>query len=366
MPDKKARLFVKSYFAASIEEAMRKAHAELGPEALLLNTREAPPEAGQEGAYEVVFGCRPAPASTPENSPGSVDDLRKGMEELREMMARLSPVRKSPTEGTVSGALLNAGMDAALAADIESAVHDRLRKQSVLQMGRLKQAGWDAAAVQRETAAELERRIEIAPEAGRVTALVGPAGAGKTTCLVKLAIAQGLAKGRQVRLISTDSFRIGGAAQLQTYAQVLGVPFLLAETVKTLRNAIETAPREALILIDTPGCLAAADGGAELANFLRRRQDIDTHLVLTASTRLQDLRRITARFEAFRPAKLLFSRLDEIESSAAIFCEAARTGKPLSFFSTGQAVPEDFEPASKERVTRLLAPELPKACEAVA
>jgi flagellar biosynthesis protein FlhF len=62
----------------------------------------------------------------------------------------------------------------------------------------------------------------------------------------------------------------------------------------------------------------------------------------------------------------LFSRLDEIESSGAMFSEAVRTGKPLSFFSTGQIVPEDLEPAHCERVTRLLVPELPLPSEAVA
>jgi flagellar biosynthesis protein FlhF len=82
--------------------------------------------------------------------------------------------------------------------------------------------------------------------------------------------------------------------------------------------------------------------------------------------RLKDLRRVADLFEAFRPTKLLFSHLDETDSTAAIFSEAARTGKPLSFFSTGQLVPEDLESASKSRVTESLVLELPQPCEAVA
>jgi flagellar biosynthesis GTPase FlhF len=49
-----------------------------------------------------------------------------------------------------------------------------------------------------------------------------------------------------------------------------------------------------------------------------------------------------------------------------MFCEAARTGKPLSCFSTGQLIPEDIEPATKTRISAFLARELPQAFEAVA
>ncbi|PWU12373.1 MAG: hypothetical protein C5B51_00730 [Terriglobia bacterium] len=366
--DKNSKLYVKSYFAQSIEAAIEQAHAELGPDALLLNSREAPPEAKHQGAYEVVFGCKPASSGAPaEMQRDPVDDLRRKMDEIRDMVARIGVAHAAPA-GSVADALLAAGVDPVLAVEIEIAVQHRLRNQSVIEMGRLKSGNWPPADVMRETAAELESRFDIDPVIGRITALIGPPGAGKTTCLVKLAVTQGLAARRAVRLISTDNYRIAAAAQLQTYAEVLGVPFTLAETPAALAQAIDAAPNDALVLIDTPGYSAAslAESGFDLAAFLRNRQDIDTHLVLTASMRLADLRRIVDRFEAFHPAKLLFTRLDEAESSAAMFCEAARTRKPLSFFGTGQLVPEDLEPARKETITRLLARELPQPCEAVA
>ena len=51
-------------------------------------------------------------------------------------------------------------------------------------------------------------------------------------------------------------------------------------------------------------------------------------------------------FEVFRPQQLLFTKLDETGTFGPIFNEAARTGKPLSFFTTGQRIPEDLEAAS--------------------
>jgi flagellar biosynthesis protein FlhF len=146
------------------------------------------------------------------------------------------------------------------------------------------------------------------------------------------------------------------------------VPFTLAETTLALAQAIDSAPPETLLLIDTPGYAPASmvDSARDLASFLQNRQDIDTHLVLTASMRQADLDRSVDLFRVFHPAKLLFTRLDETDSAAAMFCEAARTGLPLSFFSTGQVIPEDLEAATKNRITASLVLGLPEALDAVA
>src|ERR1700722_478487 len=47
---------IKSYFAKSVDLAMAQAREELGPEAMLLNTRKAPPDQIEGGGYEVIFG----------------------------------------------------------------------------------------------------------------------------------------------------------------------------------------------------------------------------------------------------------------------------------------------------------------------
>ena len=371
--DKNSKLFVKSYFTSSIAEAIELAGTELGPDALLLNTRQAPPESGHPGEYEVVFGVPPTTSvssgAAPAGAPDPVADLRKRMEEIREMVSRIGSPGSAPRPTSVGDALVNAGIAPQLAAEIDLAVQQRLRNRGGLAAGRIKAiSDWDATAILSEATLEIETRFQVAPEIGRVTALVGPPGSGKTTTLIKLAVTQGMAAHRPVRLISTDHYRIAAAAQLQTYADILGVPFALAETSVGLKHAIEATPPEALVLIDTPGFTPTSleESGGALAAFLSSCQEIDTHLVLTATTRPTDLQRMVDLFEAFRPAKLLFSHLDEANSTAGMFSEAARTGKPLSFFATGQLVPEDLESATKARVTDSLVLELPQPCEAVA
>ena len=68
--------------------------------------------------------------------------------------------------------------------------------------------------------------------------------------------------------------------------------------------------------------------------------------------------------EMFRES--IFTRLDETTSTAAVFSEAARTRRPVSFLCNGQSVPEDIRPASKDSIISSLVRQLPESLQAVA
>jgi flagellar biosynthesis protein FlhF len=189
----------------------------------------------------------------------------------------------------------------------------------------------------------------------RVVALVGPPGAGKTTNLVKLAVRYGLTARKPIQLLSVDHVRIGAADQLRTYAGILGVGFEAVETVGALAQAIEAHRGKDLVLIDTPGySLKDIDDSQDLASFLSNHPDIDTHLVLMASLKSADLRRMADGFARFRPRKLLFSQVDQTERFGTAWSESVRSGRPISFLSTGQSIPEDLEEATAKGIVERL------------
>jgi len=406
----KPRNYVKSFFAPSFQAAMEQAGREMGPDALLLDSRETLPEARHLGAFEVVFGVAESPSgdsgeatetsspvasqSVPEsqtvppapsefdsklpNAEARLQGVYRGLRRLREVYnLRNSPKRPAAAPASASPQprhevgewLVDAGIEIALAEEIEAAA----RRRTVPPLAR--RAGMphllpEAASrvLWSKTEEELASRFSVAPQLGRVTALVGPPGSGKTTTLVKLAVTHGLAAGRPVRLISADTQRIGGAEQLHSFAAAFQMPFEAADGIADLAQAIAAAPADALVLIDTPGSSARMlqDGGSGLAAYLSRRQEIDTHLVLTASMRLTDLYRAAALYSSFRSSKLIFTRLDETSSMASVFCVAARRNLPLSFLAAGQSVPEDLEPADKAAIARSLVRQLPYTLAAVA
>jgi flagellar biosynthesis protein FlhF len=184
-------------------------------------------------------------------------------------------------------------------------------------------------------------------ERGRVVALVGPPGSGKTSTLVKLAVRYGVASSRPVQLITTDVCRVGATEQLRTYAAILGAGLDTADTARGLQQAIGAHREKGLILIDTQGYAASdMEEASELARWLSGDPFADVHVVVPASMRSADLSRTIDRFEVFSPSKIIFTRLDETASFGAMISESVRTGKPVSFLGTGQQIPEDLEPAT--------------------
>src|SRR5215475_5994369 len=89
---------IKSFFSHTIEDAISRARQEWGPEAMLVDTRRAGPDARHLGAYEVVFadGASQADATRPASPPGEgvpaiagdrvaaeVSALKKQLENMR-------------------------------------------------------------------------------------------------------------------------------------------------------------------------------------------------------------------------------------------------------------------------------------------
>ncbi len=169
----------------------------------------------------------------------------------------------------------------------------------------------------------------------------------------------GLAARRPVMLLSMDTYRIAAAEQLRAYAAILGVGVEVLDTISALAQALEENSGKDLILIDTPGFshgdISAESGDASLlARFLRSRDDIDTQLALPASMKPTDAARMVDAYAIFQPQRLIFTRMDETSSFGPILNEATRTGKPVSFFSNGQRIPEDIEEATPSRITGLI------------
>ena len=67
---------------------------------------------------------------------------------------------------------------------------------------------------------------------------MGPTGVGKTTTVAKLAARHTIERHKDVALISLDSDRVAGTADLKVYANAIGVPVKAAATPSAFKAAV--------------------------------------------------------------------------------------------------------------------------------
>ena len=60
------------------------------------------------------------------------------------------------------------------------------------------------------------------------------------------------------------------------------------------------------------------------------------------------------RFALVRADRLILTKLDEAEGLGAILGVLGQANRPVSYLTTGQAVPDDIEPADRKRLARLI------------
>jgi flagellar biosynthesis protein FlhF len=341
---------LKSFFADTIEEAIRLARHELVPDAMLVSSKRAGAEARRLGTYEGVVRGEgqetavggPAYGRQDSTHAGSrvptvappFDNLSQDVSELKQRMEKLAlpPARSGPGLASVAfdpelsrafAALTDAELDTELAYDLVAEL------TSPLSPGVLR--------------GELASLVRVNAELGsprapvRAVALVGPPGAGKTSALVKLAVQYGFAARKRVQILTADTYRIAAVDELRSYAAILVIGCQVLETAG--------APSQA---IDTPGlCRSELEASDDLIEIPAAQPGLHTHLVLPASMRATDLRGAAERYRVFHPRKPLFTGLDETETFGPILSRSVRMGAPVCFFSRGRRIPEDLEPASE-------------------
>jgi len=188
-----------------------------------------------------------------------------------------------------------------------------------------------------------------------VVALVGPTGMGKTTTIAKLA-SEAMTKHKlKVGLVNLDQQKVGAFDQLGTYAKILNVPFRSASSIEDFRAAIRDFQNVDFVFVDTGGF--SQKDAVSLKNateILHSVADLKVYLLLSAITRETELFDAANKFSVLRPRGVIMSKLDEANLYGCLYNVSQKVKLPLVYFTTGQRIPEDIEPATPERVVSLV------------
>ena len=188
-----------------------------------------------------------------------------------------------------------------------------------------------------------------------IYSFIGPTGVGKTTTLAKLAAINSVQQGMKSVLVTLDTFRIAAAAQLEAYARIMGIPIEIAVSRKNLQKVLAKYSDYDRIFIDTAGRSPNMDQDMkELQTLLEVGEDIHSFLVLSATTQYKTMMNSAERYETLPFKSYIFTKLDETEDLSTMINFLIAKQKPVSYFTTGQQVPEDIEIVSRKKLATFL------------
>jgi flagellar biosynthesis protein FlhF len=402
---------IKTYQAATMQDALQAIKAELGPDAVILSTKQHPQGKGRLG-YKMVevtaaIDIEVTRVCVPANRPAVMQGKPVVLNPPKTIAARpFGEVLRASLNGNPPAIPLEhvAGIsrtDVNRPEDNWQSLHDELNRirerldsrerssidqrpcpqEAMPYYERLLENGLEVKTVQ---GLLHEMRTHIVPEASdtgiqqalqrtiaaqvktsgpllnredrkKTVILVGPTGVGKTTTIAKLAAHYRQHERRSVALITLDTYRIAAVEQLRMYADLIGVTTDVALTRGDAVRCIARRNDADLILVDTTGRSPADRAGmTEVHDMLSLNHPVEVHLVLSATTRERDLMQYTNHYRGIPFNRLLFTKLDETTGVGGAFDLMRKTGVPLSYFSVGQRVPEDLEVARPERLAELL------------
>jgi flagellar biosynthesis protein FlhF len=115
-----------------------------------------------------------------------------------------------------------------------------------------------------------------------------------------------------------------------------------------LREAVRLRADKDILFIDTAGRSQLNQTRMEeLKNFLDAAEPDENHLLISTTTNRDEIDNIIERFGVSQISNFIFSKVDECSKPGLLFDVAANHGKPLSYLTTGQDVPDDIEVATE-------------------
>lgn len=333
-------------------------------------SRIAHAQLGRAPNVESVSTPEPAPVTaTQATATQATDALLSEIERLEKMIRELRDHSRETRSNPNLPQGIEEAMDVLMLAGVDRRQTYAIMKQVSFELGETIDPTRDQALD--EAARLLLEQIEVmdaldgVPTQGTraadatavMMALVGTSGCGKTATAAKLAGLAQARNGLRVGLIHFDMLENKLAHDpLEAFARIMKLPYRYVVGRQELAIAAQEMASLDLVMIDTVAVSQRDDVALQaLAESLRQFPSVRIELILQAGTRDQELNDIVHRFHsALRPEGLIFTKLDEAIAYGPIYNVSQRYKLPLVCFTTGQKVPEDIEPATKERLVALL------------
>ncbi|MGN7478511.1 flagellar biosynthesis protein FlhF [Solibacillus silvestris] len=387
---------MKKYNAPSIAEAMKQIRADLGEDAVILNSKVVVTKKFfglvKNKSYEVVAGYDrvekksalsslrdipsfpisfpdeakteinqpiPSPVEQPKKAPqGDASLLPENLvKEIADLKSMMQSMQRMSTQSQYPDELLpfvDFLKQQELGEELITAISDEL----FMHYNRNgKHITWNE--MQEGAKDYLRKELYDLPISGlsyekKYINVLGPTGVGKTTTIAKMAARSVLEKKKKIGFITTDTYRIAAIEQLKTYAALLQAPVEVVYNATDYAEAIKKLAHLDLIFIDTAGRnYKEAKYVDDLKSLIRFGEQVESYLVLSLTAKQKDLESIIEQFKDLQIEKFIFTKLDETNSIGTMFNLMIKYNKGLAYYTNGQEVPEDIEQPSSDSLLEL-------------
>ena len=361
---------MKRYTADTMVNAMKKVRADFGDDALILSSNVVKSK-GFLGLFkvksvEVVAGYDQPPerrddrvnkpiVHVSENKVDMTNNLKKEMAEMRQLLENIHPVMDNSRYPDEMQALLVHLKEQELAATLITQIADNI-------FSKMKAEKRDfSISEQCEIATELlMNQIDHLSFGGisfkkKYINVLGPTGVGKTTTIAKIAAKALLEKKKKIGFITTDTYRIAAIEQLRTYANLLQAPVEIVYNNADFNKVIEKFSDLDLVFIDTAGRnYKETKYVDEINDMIDFTLDMESFLVLSMTSKEDDMKTIIEQFSSFSIEKFIFTKLDETNSIGPLFNLMQSYSIGTAYYTDGQEVPEDITEANGKKLISML------------
>ena len=344
---------VKKYVGDTIQDTIFKVKADLGSDAIILNTRKY-----KKGGFLglKIFGEKKVEvlaALEDDNSDVSNEKTLEEIDKLKNMLNNMERERKkegsyeenlSPEIADIYNNLLEQGVKENIAQELIEDLKDDNEEINIDKLkNNIKSAIGNPAPINRG-------------QSLKIIAFIGPTGVGKTTTIAKLAAKFALQEELEVGMVTADTYRIAAVQQLETYSDIMNIPLEVVYSEKELKEVINGKFEDFdLIFLDTAGSSWTDKMQlGRLKNFTDKDLVTETHLLISLNTKTEDINKILDNFSTLEPDKIILTKVDEASKYGDIINLRNKYNLPYSYITYGQDVPDDIVEADTNKLFEYL------------
>lgn len=275
---------------------------------------------------------------------GELKALRRLLETQLAALSWNDLSRRAPVVAEVVQELIDLGLGRAFAADVGNNI-----PPGTTELESARRAAYQA----------LIGRVPVVGdtwmEQGGTYAIVGPAGAGKTTAIAALGARWVMRNGAQgAALISAGESRFGVRENLSRVGRLVGLPVHTVERLEDLPALFEKLGERRFVIIDTTGFSPrSADFAQHIASLRTSLPGAHFGLALSAVNQIGSARELIAAYAQLGDLACILTHVDECTTLGGLLAALMESAVPVAYTVCGNRLLDDLRPARPDTLVEL-------------